>query len=515
MICPNPSHDEINRHQKGDRNNGFHSQRLIKFIWTITALTLLYYAFILTNGTFDFFAPEALGEVFNNMALNLLRGDFSVDPKLVGVEGMVRDGKTYVYFGIFPALLRLPLVPILNLETILVSRVSVMLALAISLILQVKTWLLVYATMPSTAVCRHALLIVVASLFCSSPYVLLASNASIYHEPISWAAAAVSLFNYCLVGAALSGGRASRPALYLMAIAAGSCILMRVTVAIGLYIALGALIVADLIQTYRDDQERDRSTAMLRLALKRSFGPLIVLGAFGLAYLAVNNERWGDPLRSAYYEGYSPIQDRSERRRAFEEFGVFDYRRIPAAIQYYAIGSWRLGELLISLMGTKFDWVERPYGSMLLMSPVFIALSMAGMSKTAALLRKNGRDYWIIVTGLLAEAVPLVLLLSFMALTLRYRMDCWAFISLAAIPGFQILVPYIEKLSSGIKRTLLGVTWLGVIVGVLASHLVLFEYKLYDPLKRSGPIEAARGFFRYAMEVGDSLHSFIASWLFN
>ena len=37
------------------------------------------------------------------------RGRFDVDPSSIGFEGFVRDGRTYAYFGVLPALLRWPL----------------------------------------------------------------------------------------------------------------------------------------------------------------------------------------------------------------------------------------------------------------------------------------------------------------------------------------------------------------------------------------------------------------------
>jgi hypothetical protein len=65
----------------------------------------IYYLFLLSNGTFQLFAPERLDKTFDNMLVHLLRGEFTVDREAIGYEAFTLDGKTYAYFGIFPAVL--------------------------------------------------------------------------------------------------------------------------------------------------------------------------------------------------------------------------------------------------------------------------------------------------------------------------------------------------------------------------------------------------------------------------
>ena len=58
----------------------------------------IYYLFLLSNGTFQLFAPEMLDKAFDNMLVHLLRGEFTVDREAIGYEAFTRDGKTYAYF---------------------------------------------------------------------------------------------------------------------------------------------------------------------------------------------------------------------------------------------------------------------------------------------------------------------------------------------------------------------------------------------------------------------------------
>ena len=72
-------------------------------------LIFLYYWMLLTDGKFLDIAPHQNGLVFNSMLDHLLHGGFDVDRSVIQSEGFTRDGRTYAYFGVVPALLRLPL----------------------------------------------------------------------------------------------------------------------------------------------------------------------------------------------------------------------------------------------------------------------------------------------------------------------------------------------------------------------------------------------------------------------
>src|SRR6516162_2812659 len=71
----------------------------------LLTIIAIYYLFLLSNGTFQLFGPEILDKAFDNMLVHLLRGEFTVDREAIGYKVFTRDGKTYAYFGIFPAVL--------------------------------------------------------------------------------------------------------------------------------------------------------------------------------------------------------------------------------------------------------------------------------------------------------------------------------------------------------------------------------------------------------------------------
>src|SRR5689334_12310889 len=83
--------------------------------WAIVLICLgpaaTYYAMVITLGFPSFFTQHPHGLTFNSMLLHLLQGQFDVDPRTIGDEGIVRNGLSYTYFGILPALLRGPFLP--------------------------------------------------------------------------------------------------------------------------------------------------------------------------------------------------------------------------------------------------------------------------------------------------------------------------------------------------------------------------------------------------------------------
>jgi hypothetical protein len=69
---------------------------------------LLLFTWLITQGGFRLIAWESFGDYYDYQARSLLQGRLDVPPERIGAEAFVVDGRTYGYFGITPALLRLP-----------------------------------------------------------------------------------------------------------------------------------------------------------------------------------------------------------------------------------------------------------------------------------------------------------------------------------------------------------------------------------------------------------------------
>ena len=64
---------------------------------------------LITRGSGQLFDFELLGAAFDALATALLRGSTEVDSHAIRWEGMKIEGRTYMYFGPWPALLRIAL----------------------------------------------------------------------------------------------------------------------------------------------------------------------------------------------------------------------------------------------------------------------------------------------------------------------------------------------------------------------------------------------------------------------
>ena len=79
----------------------------------ITNLVLVLPAFWLTfvdwRDHVTLFPRNPQGDVYDLQTRALLSGHLNVPTGSLGVEGFIHDGQTYTYFGLFPSLMRLPI----------------------------------------------------------------------------------------------------------------------------------------------------------------------------------------------------------------------------------------------------------------------------------------------------------------------------------------------------------------------------------------------------------------------
>ena len=80
--------------------------------WFITAAApcVIAFSWLITDGTGQFVFPEQFGDFYDYQAASLLQGRLDVPEPAISGEAFVVGGRYYGYFGLTPALLRLPLV---------------------------------------------------------------------------------------------------------------------------------------------------------------------------------------------------------------------------------------------------------------------------------------------------------------------------------------------------------------------------------------------------------------------
>lgn len=420
----------------------------------IIAGLFVYYTFLLTSGHFDLFTPgDTVDLTFNSMARHLLAGRFDVDSTVVGLEGFRRGGHVYAYWGIWPALIRMPLVLFQRTTWLDVTGLSMVIAVtfgaAMKLLAVGEIW------SETGPVVGSDLALCIALSGAQIEFL----RPRIYDEVCVWATAFGAVFVYCAVRG-LKRNEWSHGLLGTMAVAAGLSLLTRVSVAVGLYAGLGLLLAWFAVK-------RDR----------RWLAPLLILAAFAVLTALVNYARWGHPLTFANYDLHiGNVEDFPDRLPRAHQTGLFNLVRVPFGLMYYFVPVWVLqlpsGQYLFESFSRHWmDATELPPSSFLLTDPLLILIGLAGL---VWWFRKQRWPRWDQAAILLGLAAPCVLMLSAISMNYRYRLDFYpfiealAFIALLAIPPMKAAPP--KRL-----RLVLGPL---LIVSILASHAALLLYKI-------------------------------------
>src|SRR6266700_3057944 len=140
-----------------------------------------------TTGGRQIFVQEVLGGAYDSQAEHFLRGDVDVDVEAIGHEATIVNGKVRMYFGPFPALLRVPLNFIYPAGHGKWSRISGFCAGVIALFAFAGLVRTALRSPPLSSRARNWLgnACVIGFVF-GSPLLLLLGNLSIYDEAIIW-----------------------------------------------------------------------------------------------------------------------------------------------------------------------------------------------------------------------------------------------------------------------------------------------------------------------------------------
>src|SRR5882757_10215179 len=140
-----------------------------------------------TTGGRDIFVKEVLGGAYDSQAEHFLRGDVDVDVDAIRHEATIVNDHVRMYFGPFPALLRIPLNFVYPAGHGKWSRISGFCAGAISLFAFASLVRMALQSSPLSSRARNWLgnACVIGFAF-GSPLLLLLGNLSIYDEAIIW-----------------------------------------------------------------------------------------------------------------------------------------------------------------------------------------------------------------------------------------------------------------------------------------------------------------------------------------
>ena len=376
--------------------------------------------------------PFDFGLAFNSMAEHLLVGRFDVDPDAIGAEGFDSRGRTVAYFGIFCALLRVPLVLVPSLAPTDLTFWSCLIAITGAAWFQTRAVLLIWTP---GSILPAALLL---SLLLAGPNIQFL-RPSIYQEPINWAFLQSMAFVYLAARGSLAPDGFNRRILSWMALCAGLALITRVSFGVSLYAAIGLLMVTHI----------SRSIIV----------PAIILAAFAGAACVVNAGRWGNPFVFADFTQFYLSQDAEPARLGhLAAYGAFHPARIWLGLSYYFLPIWIWiradGHVLFTeTQAAMMDAVELPAGSFLLTDPLLLGLAISGVWNI------RDRTRAVLLLGLAAGPV---LMLCAISMAHRYRMEFYPFFLMAALFGKP-------RLSKGF---IIG----ALIIGIAASHAMAIVY---------------------------------------
>jgi len=448
---------------------------------------LVYFGVILDDAGFGALRWSPQNLTFNSMLDHLLRGQFYVDPRTIGDEGFVRNGHAYSYFGIWCALVRLPL-RFFNLMKVDVTPWSCLLAVCLATMAKIHTVLFVRkqgaslsASKPASELAYGLMLLYVVLGGSAVAYL----RASIYQEVVFWAAAFGAVFIYFSIkGIVLR--QYSMNTLSWMALAAGLALLTRVSTGLGLCLAFGFLLLVLVAQEVREGvKEGESQSSALRRAIvcRRTLVPIAILALLVIATGTVNFFRWGNPLIFANFKLHLMNVSWPDRPVRAKLYGFFNVRRIPFGLLYYFLPVWFVhngsGHLLFENFQIRmFDAVELPPSSFFLtdLLPIgFIGFLIYALKTGRAKVLLPVRQWIALAAGL---AVPCVLMLSAIYMSYRYRMEFYPLIDLLAFLGLYAIVSD-EALLASFSRCR---NWMiaATLVSVVASFAMLVLYELSD-----------------------------------
>jgi hypothetical protein len=367
-----------------------------------------------TTGGRQIFVKEVLGGAYDSQAEHFLRGDVDVDADAIGHEAMIVNGKVRMYFGPFPALLRLPLNFIYPAGQGKWSRISGFCAGVIALFAFAGLVRMALCLSPLSPRARDWLgnACVIGFAF-GSPLLFLLGNLSIYNEAIIWGLAWSLGALYFVNLSRNAEGRTLTCSLIGFSVCSSCALLSRVT-----FGAAFVLIAPLLALRIRRENRLTNFTAL--------FLPL----AGGLTfYLLLNHAKFGSFTGATYDFYINPVH-----REFAQRHGIFNLTRVPYSLADYFSLIGPSFHLYAPFVRVHIHDLSNSAPFSLPFSETFLSITwcsgwlvLASFMGIVCLVRRGRTDYfqrWVAV----ALFAQFVCMLSYFALAQRYAADLYPFL---------------------------------------------------------------------------------------
>jgi hypothetical protein len=419
----------------------------------VLVLGMLLWIFTTTGGQ-QIFVSEVLGGAYDSQAEHLLRGDVGVDVNAIVHEALIVNGKVRMYFGPFPAFVRIPLNYFHPSGRGQWSRISGFCAGMIALTAFAGILQMALRVSPLSNHWKNVLgnACLIGFAF-GSPLLLLLGNLSIYDEAIVWGLACAIAALYFALRCRIAEGVVLTWCLVGFSLSAGAALLSRTT--------FGApfLLIAPLLALRLFHRNPIRNLAALS----------IPIGAAFLFYLFLTYAKFGD------FSGMPMRYSTNPPQRVFAlKHGLFRLERVPYSFADYFFLRYPQIQRHPPFLKSHRQWYDRPtlyvmpfsetYSSLLWCSSWILLGSVIGV---AMLLRRRGSD-WVDRAIAAIFLFQCVVILSFMGLAQRYVAEFFPFLIFAFVfflrssrAAFQLRYVLITLVAvSVLINSLTTVSWL-------------------------------------------------------
>ena len=379
-----------------------------RFVWGSAvgiAVSGAVFAWLVTGGTFQFFQSVPFSNFYDVQARSWLRGTWSMPANVLSIEGIRTDGRTDMYYGPVPSLLRLPVLIFTHRFDGRLTEPSLLIAFLIALIFaSLLSWRIRGLVRGPAEVSRleaglTAVLVVVIGL--GSVFFFLGSTAMVYEEAEMWGAAFALGAFFALLGF-LDRPSASR--LVATGVLTTLALLTRGSVGAGPMVAIGLAAVVYLCTALAARAPRwgQRSRQLARafgvrvaeLPGRFGVGLLLAMGIPLALYVAINEIKF-DTLFSIPINHQVITYESAHRRAVLAANGesLFGLKFVPTNLLQYA----RPDALTVTRL---FPWVFFP-----------------GKALVLGHLLYDTRDW----TSSVPASVPVLFLLAVVGVVVVYR----------------------------------------------------------------------------------------------
>jgi hypothetical protein len=425
-------------------------------------LSVVLWLFTMTGGG-DIFIKEVLGGAYDSQGEHFLRGDVGVDSDAIAHETMIVNGKVRMYFGPFPALLRVPLNFIYPPGHGKWSRISGFCAGIIALFSfagLVQTALRSSPLSPRTRNWIGNACVIGFAL--GSPLLLLLGNLSIYDEAIIWGFAWSFAALYFMWRSRITEGAALTRSLLAFSFCAGAALLSRATFGAP-FVLIGPLLA---LRLFRQQPIRNMTALFLPLGAALAFFLFLTYAKFG--------DFSGMPMKY----NINPVQ-----RDFAVKHGLFRIERVPYSFaDYFVLRSPKLQREAPFLKANRTDYYPNEalyvmpftetYSSLLWSSSWILLGAVIGLVMLLLAGGIGGVER-LTAASFLVQVIPI---LAFMGLCQRYVADLFPFLVFA----FLIFLRQ-GKIAFRLRYLLYGLVLISVVINSLSTVSWLVEADMNVP----------------------------------